>query len=274
MPDYMLCGYRVKELEARWEKTVPADRPFVVRLDGHCFSKFTRGFKRPLDERILSAMVATTEDLVSTWRPTIGYTQSDEITLVFPAADVEKRQTHPFNGRVQKFTSILAGYASVRFNHHLAECSFAPGEAKLAKKVADMTASFDARMFGAETEDDAVAAIRWRQEGDCFRNGVSALARCHFSDKQLFEVGVFDQLAMLRKKGVLLDDYHPALRRGTFVKREHYETKAVHPSSTTPTVWRTRVVHDSCALPAADDEARDFVFRKYWRKCPLSDEAE
>ena len=76
-------------------------------------------------------MVMTTADLVTYFGASTGFTQSDEITLVFPAPvsteDIEEEKNHPgnppksapFNGRMQKITSLAAGYCSIRFNYHL-----------------------------------------------------------------------------------------------------------------------------------------------------------
>lgn len=77
------------------------------------------------------AMINATADLVAYFSCTSGFTQSDEITLLFPAPvtpeDLELEEKNPnqlkksapFNGRVQKITSLAAGYCSVRFNYHL-----------------------------------------------------------------------------------------------------------------------------------------------------------
>ena len=75
-------GDRIKQYE-RIEtrgKLIPM-LPTVVRLDGRSFSKFTKSFE-PFDEDMLQAMVATTKFLVEESNAVIGYTQSDEITLI------------------------------------------------------------------------------------------------------------------------------------------------------------------------------------------------
>ena len=76
-------------------------------------------------------MALATADLVNYFNCPTGFTQSDEITLVFPAAvtsediELEENETNrqpksmPYNGRLQKITSLAAGYCSARFNFHL-----------------------------------------------------------------------------------------------------------------------------------------------------------
>ena len=40
-------------------------QPFIVRLDGKNFSKFTSGLYKPFDKKFLKAMILTTEDLIT-----------------------------------------------------------------------------------------------------------------------------------------------------------------------------------------------------------------
>jgi len=116
-------GDRMKEYEKSSSTKLDRNLPFIVRIDGHHFSKFTKGFKRPFDIRIHDTMVKTTEDLLNTFSPVLGYTQSDEITLVFPECKTPE-QTLIFGGKVQKMVSLMAGYASTRFNYHILRCNF------------------------------------------------------------------------------------------------------------------------------------------------------
>ncbi len=57
---YQELGDRLKRLEklAEGELLVP-EQPSVVRLDGHGFSKFTKGFVKPLDEIFVGCMIQT-----------------------------------------------------------------------------------------------------------------------------------------------------------------------------------------------------------------------
>ena len=67
-------------------------------------------------------MIETSFDLLEKFRPTTAYTHSDEITLIFPALTEEDKKngtTLSFNGRIQKFATLLASYCSIRFNYHI-----------------------------------------------------------------------------------------------------------------------------------------------------------
>jgi len=77
---------RMKEYEKGYKILVDPQKPYIIRLDGHRFSKFVRPFKKPFDERIHNAMVRTAAELLSVFGATTAFTCSDEITLTFPAA--------------------------------------------------------------------------------------------------------------------------------------------------------------------------------------------
>lgn len=76
-------GNRLKSREKFYENKIPHDEYLIVRLDGKKFRKFTKGFEKPFDKILSKTMEETTRSLVEEYNPTIGYTQSDEITLIF-----------------------------------------------------------------------------------------------------------------------------------------------------------------------------------------------
>ncbi|KAL2911668.1 hypothetical protein HK105_208876 [Polyrhizophydium stewartii] len=82
------AAQRLKAIEGQFDMAIRPTDHFVIRIDGVAFSTFTRGVELPFDERITRAMVSTTCDLVTRFNALTGYTQSDEISLVFPAAEV------------------------------------------------------------------------------------------------------------------------------------------------------------------------------------------
>ena len=82
--DKTSLGNSLKGYEKEFETHIPYDNHIIIRLDGHGFSKFTKGFKKPFDEILHRAMVETTKDLVKEFQAVSGYTQSDEITFTWP----------------------------------------------------------------------------------------------------------------------------------------------------------------------------------------------
>lgn len=91
----------------------------VARLDGRGFTHLTRErhpFAAPFDERFRDLMTATVRHLMDRgFRIVYGYTQSDEISLLFhPDEDA-------FGRKLRKWLSILAGEASACFTLNLGE---------------------------------------------------------------------------------------------------------------------------------------------------------
>ena len=79
--------------------------PICIRLDGRGFSKFTKGMIRPFDKNFTDSMIETMKFLIEETDAIIGYTESDEISLIL--SDTKKPF---FNGRVAKLNSIINGY--------------------------------------------------------------------------------------------------------------------------------------------------------------------
>lgn len=67
-------GDRMKRYERQeTAQTFCPNTWLYVRIDGRGFSKFTKGLKRPYDERLSNLMVKTTEYLVSETNARVGY---------------------------------------------------------------------------------------------------------------------------------------------------------------------------------------------------------
>src|SRR5215471_13679613 len=82
----------------------------VARIDGRNFTRLTKetlNFESPYDVRFRDHMIGTTEHLMNCgFRVMYGYTQSDEISLLFHAEE------NAFARKMRKYNSILAGEAS------------------------------------------------------------------------------------------------------------------------------------------------------------------
>ena len=107
---------RMKDYESISKNFLIRKRPVIVRLDGKSFHTFTRGFKKPFDEVIISTMQETMRYLCKNIQGCVlGYTQSDEITLIL--CDYQKPNTDAWFGySVQKITSVAASLATFAFN--------------------------------------------------------------------------------------------------------------------------------------------------------------
>ena len=76
-------GDRMKQYEQVTQVRLIRRMPVILRLDGKSFHRFTRGFKKPFDPVMLTAMQNTMQELCNRVEGCVlGYTQSDEISLV------------------------------------------------------------------------------------------------------------------------------------------------------------------------------------------------
>lgn len=150
-----MVAKRVQSLQAIYEMTLPANQPYVVRLDGVAFRNYTDGMVKPFDARFTRAMLLTTRDLMERCAARTAYCQSDEVSLLF--APEASPQQILYGGRVQKIASVLAALAAARFNWHVGRMSWPHGACGVAlrERIRAGTALFDARVFSAP--DDIMA---------------------------------------------------------------------------------------------------------------------
>lgn len=185
--------------------------PLYVRLDGRGFSKFTKDLMRPYDYRLAKAMISTTTHLVKETNAFVGYTQSDEISLLIEKTSAESQIM--FNAKKQKLLSVLAGMTTAKFCHMINEV--------LPKKLHCLP-HFDCRIFNIQV-DDIENAFKWRVD-DAKRNAVSMVAQNHFSHKKLNGISTKKKLEMLQEIGVDIEyNYPPHFRKGIFIKRVSVE---------------------------------------------------
>ena len=180
--------------------------PIIVRADGKSFSRYTRDFDRPWDARMTDAMCSTTRFLVEQTSARIGYTQSDEITLVL-YSDNLKSQVF-FDGKKQKIISVVAAMATAHFNREM--------RGHFGGTLPD--AYFDARAFTVPSKVEAANALLWR-ELDATRNSVSMLAHHHFHHRALLGASVPLMKEMLAIRGVVWTDAPSSFTHGTYYRR-------------------------------------------------------
>jgi tRNA(His) 5'-end guanylyltransferase len=208
MSDKTKLGDRMKWYEGRFtDQTFMPMAPVIARLDGRAFHSFTRGLKRPYDDRLSELMVETTKFLVQETDARCGYTQSDEISLVWLAQEWDTKIF--FGGKLQKMASVLAATGTAFFNKRLPD--FLP-------EKADKLPVFDCRVFQVPNEIEAVNCFIWREQ-DATRNSVQMAARSVYSDKECFKKNVSHLQEMLFAKGINWNNYPEFFKRGTYVRR-------------------------------------------------------
>ena len=227
-------GDRMKENYENRAKTYLVRRmPVIIRLDGRAFHTFTKGFKRPYDEILHNTMNATLKYLCENIQGCkIGYTQSDEITLLLTDYDTLTTSAW-FDYNVQKMCSVAASMATMAFNKFLAynietykwewSVSLTPQCVEvqnahqeyvdLLVKAANKGAMFDARCFNIP-EDEVTNCFVWRQQ-DATRNAIQMLGQCNFSHKELQNKSCNDiQDMLMLQKGINFNDMPVEFKRG------------------------------------------------------------
>lgn len=200
-------GNRMKiyEQAEAGRKTCPL-LPVLIRLDGKGFSKWTKGLKRPYDEKLTNIMVNVTKILVEELNAKIGYTQSDEITLLLYSDSISSEIY--FSGKIQKLVSVSSSIATANFNKY--------ASVEFPNKP---LAFFDSRVWSVPTKTEAINSILWREK-DATKNSISMAARYYYSHKKLMNKNSSELQEMLFEKDVNWNNYPSFFKRGTYVQRK------------------------------------------------------
>lgn len=223
-------GDRMKEFyENRVKVYLTRRTPVIIRLDGKAFHSFTKGFKKPYDEIFHNTMNETMKYLCKNIQGCkIGYTQSDEITLLLTDYDTLTTDAW-FNYGMQKMCSIAASMATMAFNKYfypevlkwydktIADNTFLEQEnvklMKIYQNAAEKGAMFDSRVFNIPKEEVTNCFI-WRQQ-DATRNAIQMLGQCNFSHQELQGKSCNDIQDMLMiQKNINFNDMATAFKRG------------------------------------------------------------
>ena len=167
----------------------------------------------------------------------LGYTQSDEITLIL--VDYQKLTSSAwFDYEVQKLCSISASMATMAFNKYFynmvmeetAGGEFTEGIAGIHLNAAEKGAMFDARCFNIPKEE-VTNLIYWRQL-DATRNSIQMVGQANFSHKELQNKSCNDIQDMLHEqKGINWNDYPTVCKRGTAIVKVTIESERINASS-------------------------------------------
>ena len=190
----------------------------VARLDGRGFTRLTKEvhqFEAPFDERFRDLMVSTTRHLMEVgFRITYGFTESDEISLLFHQSADE------FGRKLRKVNSILAGEASSCFSLGLLSAG-----------------TFDCRVSQLPSANLVVDYFRWRSE-DAHRNALNAhsywaLRRegttAQEATKRLSGLSNGSKNELLFQRGVNFNELPRWQKRGVGVFWKPFEKKASIP---------------------------------------------
>lgn len=220
-------GDRMKEYEYVTRNKLTNKLPIVIRLDGKAFHSFTSGMDKPVDDIIARSMEMTTKALCEQVQGVIiGYTQSDEISLVLMNTSDKASQLW-FNNNLSKIISVSASICTLEFNRvfmneaylYEAQNMFTESRRKYSSKI--FQANFDSRAFTLP-ETEIVNYLIWRQR-DCQKNSVSSAARALFSHKSLYGLNRNKMIEKMKNdKNYIFENEVPLFFRNgiTFIKEE------------------------------------------------------
>ncbi len=214
----------------------------VARIDGRSFTRLTKEthpFETPYDLRFRDYMVATVDHLMKCgFRVIYGYTQSDEISLLF------HRDETAFERKMRKYNSILAGEASAKFSLLLGDL-----------------ATFDCRISQLPNENLVVDYFRWRSE-DAHRNALNA--HCYWMLRKLgqtvdqatgamLKLSVAAKNELLFQNGINFNDLPNWQKRGIGLYWETYEKPGLNPLTSETVVTERRRIHVDFDLPMKEN---------------------
>jgi tRNA(His) guanylyltransferase len=239
--DELDCKMRV--FETAHDLCVLPGLYMVARLDGRSFTRLTKEvhqFEAPFDPRFRDMMLATAEHLMAGcgFNVVYGYTQSDEISLLFA------RDENNFQRKLRKLHSVLSGEASAKFSLLLGAI-----------------AVFDCRISQLPTVDLVVDYFRWRNE-DAHRNALNAhgywLLRkmgktVSEATAAMSGLSVAQKNELLFQNGVNFNDLPLWQKRGSGLYWEEVERPAENPVTGEKVVARRGRVRQDLELPMKDD---------------------
>ncbi len=230
MSDRTKLGDRMKEYEQVSRHKLMRRQPVVLRLDGKAFHTFTKGMRRPFDDILSETMESTMKYLCENIQGCVlGYTQSDEITLVL--VDYKKRTSDAwFDNNLQKMCSISASMATLAFNSNFRKNVWKewdnimiPADEQFFKDMEKKVdkATFDSRAFSLP-QNEVVNCLIWRQQ-DATRNSILSVGQAHFSHREMNgkKTNVVQDMLIV-EKGINWNDIETRYKRGSCCIKESY----------------------------------------------------
>jgi len=214
----------------------------IARLDGRNFTRLTKEvhqFEVPFDRQFRDYMIETVKYLMTCgFRVRYGYTQSDEISLLFHLDE------DSFQRKLRKYYSVLAAEASAKFSLLLGSI-----------------ACFDCRISQLPCQELVSDYFCWRQE-DAHRNALNS--HCYWLLRKeghsqraatitLSGLSVADKNELLFSYGInfnLLPNWH---KRGVGLYWETYKKTGFNPKTGISTLTTRRRIKCSYDLPMKEE---------------------
>ncbi|MDR2920823.1 MAG: hypothetical protein LBV72_15860 [Tannerella sp.] len=232
---------------------VPPEMYIVARIDGRGFTKLTKEkipFEVPFDVRFRDYMIETTKHLMNCgFKIIYGYTQSDEISLLFYLND------NGFSRKIRKLNSVLAGEASAKFSVLLGQ-----------------PAAFDCRISELPNPDLVIDYFRWRSE-DAHRNSLNA--HCYWllrksglskteATKKISGISIADKNELLFSHNINYNDLPSWQKRGVGIFYKTVEKEGLNRKTKEKIIYTRNQLHVEYELPQKEqyDHLLDHIIHK------------
>lgn len=208
----------MRRFETSLDQVILPELFIAVRIDGRNFTRLTKEtcqFEAPFDIRFRDVMTDTAKHLMNCgFRIVYGYTQSDEISLLFHPED------NTFGRKTRKLNSVLAGEASSFFSLQLG-----------------VHGCFDSRVIPLPNVSCVKDYFSWRQE-DAHRNSLNA--HCYWllrkegnspqdATKAIDGMSVADKNELLFSRGINYNNLPNWQKRGIGLYHTSYEKSGYNP---------------------------------------------
>ena len=237
---------QMRVYEESLDQCILPDMYIAARLDGRSFTRLTKEvckFEAPFDIRFRDLMTGTVKALMNAgFRIIYGYTESDEISLLFHPED------NTFGRKVRKINTSLAGEASAVFSLALGKI-----------------ATFDCRVIPLPNKERVADYFIWRQE-DSHRNSLNA--HCYWALRRegmnarkatsmLEGMSVPDKNELLFERGINYNELPNWQKRGVGVAFADVEKEGFNPVKQEQVLTVRRELAVNYDLPLGEE------YRKY-----------
>ncbi|MCR5807915.1 MAG: guanylyltransferase [Oscillospiraceae bacterium] len=236
---------QMRVYEQSLDQYILPDMYIVARLDGRSFTRLTKEimqFEAPFDEHFRDMMILTVKAVMNCgFRIVYGYTESDEISLLFhPDDDL-------FGRKVRKINTTLAGEASAAF-------SIALGR----------PATFDCRVVPLPNKKRVADYFAWRQE-DSHRNSLNA--HCYWALRREGESvaqataavsgkSISYKNELLFERGINYNDLPTWQKRGIGIYYRNFEKQGFNPKTGENTIAIRRELFTDMEIPMGDEYSK------------------
>ena len=218
---------KIKSYEETYKIYLMYGTPKIIRLDMRAGKSFCKDLKKPFDDIFSQCMIDTMKKLCAAIPGAkLGYTQSDEITIILKDINKGNQEVVFFKNSLTKIISNVASMATLIFNTEWGEQVKKLCGGKITSEFNSeelnelrpyvlnyMVATFDCRYFEVPNIEELKNYCVWRQE-DCYRNSINQVARQYFSTEELNRVNTEMKITALEKIGVNLNQFPSKFFKG------------------------------------------------------------